>query len=126
VYTGFALEREGGDVPTPSLKQRYFKRTGICFSIVAAMIVLILLKGLIAGAKHSWFLFPMLFTPPLFLLLLWQAYSRSFRAFLELPSAPAWSKLNLPEALFVLALIGAFGIVIGLTAGYMLGKAVAH
>jgi len=88
--------------------------------------VLILLKGLISGIPTLEYLFPMLLTPFVCLVVLWLTYKRLYRALLELPPASLKSEQKLFETLFLLAFLGAGGLLIGLTTGFVLGKSILH
>jgi hypothetical protein len=96
------------------------------FVLMGGLMVLILLKGLISGVSNLEFLVPMLLTPFVCLLVLWQAYRRIYRALLELPAASLKSEQKVIETLFLLAFLGAGGLLIGLTTGFVLGKSILH
>ena len=96
------------------------------FVLMGGLMVLILLKGLISGVPNLEFLVPMLLTPFVCLIVLWLTYKRIYRALLEIPDAAMMSGKRLIEALFLLAFLGAGGLLIGLTTGFVLGKSLLH
>jgi hypothetical protein len=93
---------------------------------MGGLMVLILFKGLSSGVLNLVFLVPMLLTPFVCLLVLWLAYKRIYRALLELPAASLKSEQKLIETLFLLAFLGAGGLLIGFTTGFVLGKSILH
>ena len=96
------------------------------FVLMGGLIVLVLIKGLSSGVPNIEILVPMLLTPFVCLLVLWQTYKRIYRALLEIPDTALKSGQKLIEALFLLAFLGAGGLLIGFTSGFVLGKSVLH
>jgi len=96
------------------------------FVLMGGLMALVLLKGLSAGVPNLWVLIPMLLTPFVCLLVLWQAYKRLYRALLELPATPAKFEQRLIDALFLLAFLGAGGLLIGMTTGFVLARSMIH
>jgi hypothetical protein len=93
---------------------------------MGGLIVLVLIKGLSSGVPALEFLVPMLVTPFVCLLVLWQTYKRLYRALLEIPDTSLKSGQKLIEALFLLAFLSAGGLLIGFTSGFVLGKSALH
>ena len=108
------------------LYRHSYQRARALFVLMGGLMVLILLKALISGVPNLVFLVPMLLTPFVCLLVLWQTYKRIYRALLELPIASLNSEQKLIEALFLLAFLGAGGLLIGFTSGFVLGKSALH
>lgn len=96
------------------------------FVLMGGLMVLVLLKGLSSGVTNLWFLVPMLLTPFVCLLVLWLTYKRIYLALMELPAASLKPEQKLIETLFLLAFLGAGGLLIGFTSGFVLGKTVLH
>jgi hypothetical protein len=93
---------------------------------MGGLMVLVLLKGLSSAGTNLWFLVPMLLTPFVCLLVLWLTYKRIYLALMELPAASLRSEQKLIETLFLLAFLGAGGLLIGFTSGFVLGKSILH
>jgi len=98
----------------------------ILFVLMGGLIVFILLKGLSSGVQNIESLLPLLLTPFVCLGVLWLTYKRIYRALLELPIASLKTEQKLIEALFLLAFLGAGGLLIGFTTGFVLGKSILH
>jgi hypothetical protein len=93
---------------------------------MGGLIVLVLFNALHSGVPALEYLVPMLLTPFVCLVVLWLTYKRIYRTLLEFPPAsPAFEK-RLIESLFLLAFLGAGGLLIGFTTGFVLGKSILH
>lgn len=96
------------------------------FVLMGGLMVLILFKGLNSGVPTLEYLVPMLLTPFVCLVVLWLTYKKIYRTLLELPIASLKTEQKLIEALFLLAFLGAGGLLIGFTTGFVLGKSILH
>jgi hypothetical protein len=105
---------------------RYYNWTRTCFIFVAVLMVIILTKFLTFGPRNYWPLIPLLPLPFLFLLNLWLAFRRTYKALPDTRDFPEQSGQFVVEALFGLALTGACGLLIALIVGFMIGKLLAH
>jgi len=105
---------------------RYYNWTRTCFLFVAALMVIILAKFLTFGPRDYWPLIPLLPLPFLFLLNLWLAFRRTYKALPDNRDFSEQSGQSVFEALFGLALTGACGLLIALIVGFMIGKLLAH
>ena len=106
---------------------RYYHWTRTCFIFVAVLMAIILTRFLTFGTRNYWPLIPLLPLPFLFLLNLWLAFRRTYRAVPpDNRNFPEQSSQSVVEALFGLALTGACGLLIALIVGFMIGKLLAH
>ena len=106
--------------------ERYYNWTRTCFIFVAVLMLIILTKFLTFGPRNYWPLIPLLPLPFLFLLNLWLAFRRTYRALPDDRDFFEQIGQSVVESLFGLALTGACGLIIALIVGFMIGKLLAH
>jgi ABC-type nitrate/sulfonate/bicarbonate transport system permease component len=106
--------------------ERYYNWTRTCFIFVAVLMAIVLTKFLTFGPRNYWPLVPLLPLPFLFLLNLWLAFRRTYKALPINRDFSEQSGQSVVESLFGLALTGACGLLIALIVGFMMGKLLAH
>jgi hypothetical protein len=106
------------ELPVDSLT---YNRARSVFVITALLLAVLPFKLYRAGLLNLELLLPLLF-----LLILWQSYRGALRTLPGQPAAANSVQRSLPGALFLFATMSAFGVLVGVCAGILLGRASGH
>jgi hypothetical protein len=98
-----------------------YNRARSVFAITALLLATIPFKLHRAGLLNLELALPLLF-----LLILWQSYRGALRTLPDKTASALSEPRALSQALFLLATMSAFGVLVGVCAGILLGRASGH